>query len=45
MISGYMTGAMPASLVEILNWAQQVQDPSVLPDRDDVYAAARSALS
>lgn len=45
MISGYMTGAMPASLVELINWAQQVRDPSVLPDLDEVYAAARAAVS
>jgi hypothetical protein len=45
MMSGYVTGRYPAALAEVVTWAQCLDDASVLPDLDDVFAFCRAAVT
>lgn len=44
-MSAYLAGARPASLVEMCNWAVQLNDPSVIAPFDDLYLIARAATA
>ncbi len=45
MLSRYLTGAAPLSLVGLFELALELEDASILPELDDVYAAVRRAAA
>ncbi|MCB0909137.1 MAG: hypothetical protein KDB63_18680 [Nocardioidaceae bacterium] len=42
MMSRYLTGEVPLPLTGLLSWAFELEDPSILPDLDEVYTIVRS---
>ncbi len=45
MMSRYLTGEVPLPLVGLWAWAFELDDPSVLPDLDEVYAAVAASAN
>jgi transcriptional regulator with XRE-family HTH domain len=44
MMSRYLTGEVPLPFVGLISWARELDDPSVLPDLDEVWATVRAAI-